>query len=100
MNNNWTVKAKKLSDSTPFYDSKKNLIWDGIATEIILCSVNPTKDYAKIFAKQVKKNDLDNLWKIWITDGTVDEEISLTDDEIYICRKNNKKKNKKHETLE
>jgi hypothetical protein len=97
MNNNWIVKAKKSSDFPPFYDSKKNLIWDGVAIEIILCSVNPTKDYAKTFAKQVKKNDLDNLWRIWITDGSVEETIELSEDEIYQTRKNNKPVSKTYE---
>lgn len=99
MNNNWIVKAKKSSDFSPFYDSKKNLIWDGSATEIVLCSVNPTKSYAEIFARQVKKNDLDNIWKIWITDGNIEEIVELSEDEIYQSRKNNRPINKKHESI-
>lgn len=65
---NWIVKAKKLEDSEPFHDSKKNLIWDGKSSDIVLCSVNPTKEYAVQFATQVKANVDISKWKFWVID--------------------------------
>jgi hypothetical protein len=74
MPTNWIVKARKLSNSEPFYDSKKNLIWDGKAVDITLCSVNPTKGYAIAFAKQVKNNVKEGEWRIFISDQNNNEE--------------------------
>lgn len=71
---NWIVKGKKLSNSEPFFDSKKNLVWDGKSSEIILCSVNPTKEYAVQFGKQVKENTKEGEWRIYISDENNNEE--------------------------
>lgn len=74
MSSNWIVKARKLKDTEPFYDSKRNLIWDGKSSEIILCSVNPTKEYAVQFGKQVKGNVNEEEWRIYISDENNNQE--------------------------
>lgn len=74
MSSNWIVKARKLSNCEPFYDSKKNLIWDGKSSEIVLCSVNPSKGYASQFGKQVKENVKEGEWRIYISDENNNEE--------------------------